>query len=318
MHDPRLSYRANGLLSHLRTLPPGPIDTAGLAHPERREGRDAVRSMLRELATAGHVEEHRNQDRHGHWRTTTHLVTPGTEKPGPATPEHPNQQATPEPGNPAPEHPAPEKPLPATTTSPQVTPETDCPAPEKPGPSTSTPVGSRSSSSSVVNNQTQSAARFTRTPTRAALEHLNATAVTRPDSHTLVSTWAHTLTPPIRTTTQRELAHAIDQLRNDLRADVDPNLLRAALDDWATRGRSPAFLKHCYDDAAQAARAATMTDVRASRVHQQARPVVEPTKRVRKAMAALHPDDPFLSQFGTGHAALPPGELRVIDGGMTA
>ena len=108
--------------------------------------------------------------------------------------------------------------------------------------------------------------------TRATLEHLNATAVTRPDSMTLVSTWARTLKAPIRLPVQRELAREIDRLRDDLRADVDPTLLQAALNLWAAKGRRPAFLPHCYDDAAQSARAATTPDVPGSRVHQPARP----------------------------------------------
>jgi len=270
MHDPQLSYRANGLLAHLRTLPAGPIDTAALAHPERREGRDAVRSMLRELAAAGHINERRAQDTHGHWRTTTHLVTPGTEKPGPDTTHSTNPQATPEPGNPAPDQPAPEKPFPVTTASPQVTPETDCPAPEKPGLSTCTPVGSTSSSTSVVNNQDQSATRFpahTHERTRGATPaELNTNAV-KPTAYNLVAAWAKTLDPPLLASQQRPLAKAVDDL---LAEGAQLPILRAALNDWATRGHSPAFLRHCYQDAAQAARAAqtptSTPDVPGSRV----------------------------------------------------
>jgi hypothetical protein len=260
-----LSYRAAGLLAHLRALPAGPIDTAGLARPERREGRDAVRSMLRELAAAGHVEERRAQDPHGHWRTTTHLVTPGTEKPGPVDLDNTNQQVTPEPGNPAPDQPAPEKPFPVKTASPQVAPETDCPAPEKPGPSTCTPVGSTSSSTSVV-NQNQSATRFpARTHTRGTTAaELNTTAV-QPHTYALVSTWNNTLAVPLRPEIQRQLAKAVDNLLAAGRIDL--HVLRTALDDWARRGHSPAFLKHCYDDAATTARAAQTLDVPGSRVH---------------------------------------------------
>jgi hypothetical protein len=106
------------------------------------------------------------------------------------------------------------------------------------------------------------------TRTRTALEHLNATAV-QPDAYTLVSAWAQTLEPPLLRDDQHPIAKAVNDL---LREGAQPHILREALNDWTIRGRTIGFLRNCYQDAAQAARTATTTDVRGSRVGPQARP----------------------------------------------
>jgi len=331
-----LSYRASGLLAHLRaTVHPGqPIDTPSLARPEHREGRDAVRAMLRELETAGHVQITRAQDARGRWSWSTTLlphtgntqVEPKTENPASV---NTNPQVTPKTAFPASVHPASDNPESVGTEFPQVTPKTGKPASENPPHARAravlpTPVGSGSTSSSELTTQPRAAAAATRTSaaarTRDRLTDLNATAVRHPDAWALVSTWAHDLAVPIRSNTQRALARQVDDLLTDLGPRADLTILRTALDRWARDGRTPRFLVHAYDDAARAHRAATTpptsTDVPGSRVHQPA----QPTKRLAKALAALHPDDPFLSQFQAGAepAALPPGEFRVIEGGRSA
>ena len=214
------------------------------------------------------------------------------------------------------QQPHPEAPKASATPAP---PPTGASAGNAPGAS----AGAAQASATAAHNQTkelttnyQAAAAATRTSapapaherTRARLAELSATAVTRPDSYALVSTWARNLTTPIRDSVQRQLARAIDDLRNDLRADIDLTILRTALDDWATRGRTPGFITHCYDDAAQRARAALTTqDVPGSRVHQPA----SGSDRASKALGFLHPDDPYLTQRQ-------PGEFRVIEGGRSA
>lgn len=146
--------------------------------------------------------------------------------------------------------------------------------------------------------------------TRARLAELNDTAVRRPDAYALVSTWAQALTTPIRTETQRALAKHVDQLLADLGPRADLTTLRAALDDWANRGRTPGFIINCYDDAARATRAAlTSQDVPGSRVQP---PAKAPTRRLAKALAALHPDDPARAEL-LGAVPSPPA-LRMIEG----
>ncbi|GLZ34853.1 hypothetical protein Lesp02_70400 [Lentzea sp. NBRC 105346] len=303
-----LSYRAAGLLAHLRTLPPGPIRTAELARPEHREGRDAVRATLRELAAAGHVETRRQQDDTGHWRTETHLVTPETEKPGPATTVDTNPQVQPETENPAPDQPKPGKPFPVQSEFPQVTPETDSPAPEKPVPSTCTPVGSTSSSTSVVNNSQSDASRppaRARTRERVSAAQLAATA-SKPEAWRLVAAWADTLDEPILTPDRRELAKHVDTL---LAQGATLPTLRVALDLWATQGRTPNYLPHAYREASRAARQAASdergaVDVPGSRVR--GRDSAPRSARGEKVRGWLAVDD---------EQPEPGAFLRMIEGG---
>lgn len=317
-----LSYRASGLLAHLHatTQPGQPVDTGGLARPEHREGRDAIRAMLRELAAAGHVTIDRRQDARGHWSTTTTLlpqtgntlVAPETAQPASV---NPSPQVRPETEYPASANPASVNPASVETTSPQVTPKTDSPTPVNPPRAHThavlpTPVGSGSTSSSVVTTKTQSASRFhadAGARTRDTLANLNATAVQRPDAYTLVSSWADTLTTPILTSQRRALAKAVDQLLAD---GAQLPTLRDALNRWATQGHSPNYLPHAYVDAARAARAALSSqDVPGSRVQP---PAKTPTRRLAKALAALHPDDPARAEL-LGIAPTPP-PLRMIEG----
>lgn len=79
----------------------------------------------------------------------------------------------------------------------------------------------------------------------------------RPDAYALVHhRWRPEHVPPYRPAVYREITKVVDSL---LRDRADPELLLAALRDWDHRGRSPAFLTHCYDDAVHATRPPGMT-----------------------------------------------------------
>jgi hypothetical protein len=190
-------------------------------------------------------------------------------------------------------------------------------------------AGAAQASATAAHNQTkelttnyQAAAAASRTSagahTRDRLAQLDATAVRRPDAYALVSSWAQHLTTPLLDTQRRDLAKTVDTL---LAEGAQLPILRTALDDWATRGRTPAFLRYCYQDAAQRARAAETgpgaLDVPGSRVHQPA----PGSDRASKALGFLDPRDPYLARQGAHHhqpQQLSPGEFRVIEGGRTA
>lgn len=346
-----LSYRASGLLAHLRaTVQPGQaIDTAALERPEHREGRDAIRAMLRELADAGHVHTGRHQDPRGRWTRATILlpasgntqVTPRTENPSSVETK---PQVTPKTGFPASVNPASVKPSTVNTTFPQVGPKTENPASENPSSvptraytravpplptgarGTSTPSGTSATNPAPSGAVRAHTSASTGARTRTALEHLNATAVQRPDAYALVSTWAQQLDVPLRPAVQRGLAKAVDDLLRDLGPRADLHVLRAALDRWAVDGRTVAFLPHAYDDAARAARAQhrgstghSTPDVPASRVQPPTRPV---SKRAAKALSYLAPDDPLRAEWGMAPESVVDQSTgfspRVIEGGRSA
>lgn len=75
-----------------------------------------------------------------------------------------------------------------------------------------------------------------------------AAAVTNAQARELVDTWHHHSGTTLTRSRRNELATVAAAILDD---DGDPELLAAALDDWAHRGRTPAFLRHTYDDAAQ-------------------------------------------------------------------
>jgi len=67
LRDDALSYRARGLLVYLLSQPPDwTISSARLAL-ESGEGRDAVRTALRELMCVGYLTLNRQQDERGQW-----------------------------------------------------------------------------------------------------------------------------------------------------------------------------------------------------------------------------------------------------------
>lgn len=72
--DDRLSYRALGLLVYLLDKPDNwRVESTELARGEGREGRDAVRSALTELADVGYLVRRRRQNDKAQWVTETFL-----------------------------------------------------------------------------------------------------------------------------------------------------------------------------------------------------------------------------------------------------
>lgn len=73
VNDDRLSFRARGILAWLLEKPDDwSADSDSIAE-RGKEGRDAVRSALRELETCGYLMRRKFQDDSGHWRTETHV-----------------------------------------------------------------------------------------------------------------------------------------------------------------------------------------------------------------------------------------------------
>lgn len=67
VRDRRLSFRARGLLVHLLSMPPGWKTSSARLVRETTEGRDAIRTAIRELEQAGYVRHSRRQDERGRW-----------------------------------------------------------------------------------------------------------------------------------------------------------------------------------------------------------------------------------------------------------
>lgn len=144
-----------------------------------------------------------------------------------------------------------------------------------------------------------------RTRERPTAAELSATA-SRPDAYRLVAAWADTQPPGrILDPDRRELAKQLDTL---LRQGATLPILRAALDLWAAKGRTPSFLPHAYREAAAEAQPEANTghstrDVRGSRVRQPA----QESARGRKVRGWLNLTQP---------AEEPPGWTpRMIEGG---
>lgn len=94
MRDHRLSFRARGIHHFLLSFPSGwRIDSNSIA-AAGKEGRDAVRSALRELEDCGYLRRIKERDEQGRWVTRTYVS------------ESPLETESPEPENPAPENPA--------------------------------------------------------------------------------------------------------------------------------------------------------------------------------------------------------------------
>jgi hypothetical protein len=72
LRDEELSYRARGLLCYLLSMPPDWQVSSYRLMLDAHEGRDAVRTALRELINTGYMELQKHQDNKG--RYATHYI----------------------------------------------------------------------------------------------------------------------------------------------------------------------------------------------------------------------------------------------------
>lgn len=84
LRDPRLSYKARGLLAVLLSHADGfEISIAALADGTVKEGREAIMSGLKELRGAGYLDMRKSRDRLGTFRTEYVLTEPAEPLPLP-------------------------------------------------------------------------------------------------------------------------------------------------------------------------------------------------------------------------------------------
>lgn len=76
LRDDAVSYRARGVLAYLLSQPPDWQVSASRLALECGEGRDAIRTALRELMNAGYLELQREQVERGRW--STHYIVTAT------------------------------------------------------------------------------------------------------------------------------------------------------------------------------------------------------------------------------------------------
>lgn len=69
IRDHRLSWRARGLLVYLLSMPDGWTVRSEHLAAQGTEGRDAIRSALRELEANGYLVRRKYQDAGGRWRS---------------------------------------------------------------------------------------------------------------------------------------------------------------------------------------------------------------------------------------------------------
>lgn len=102
LRDTALSYRARGVLGAILSRPDNwETDSETLAK-EGTEGRDAIRTALRELEAARYIQRHKVQDEKGLWATVTMVFdTPQDLSSAPTAPKTDSQ--APVTGNPSPE-----------------------------------------------------------------------------------------------------------------------------------------------------------------------------------------------------------------------
>lgn len=93
IEDGSISFRARGLLVWLLSKPDGWSIRSEAIAASSTEGRDAIRTALNELETAGYVKRQKVQDDLGHWSTVANIYeSPETPFQAPAAPT-PDSQA---------------------------------------------------------------------------------------------------------------------------------------------------------------------------------------------------------------------------------
>ena len=107
LRDSTLSWKARGLLAYLLSQPDGWRTSSERLARVGPDGRDAVRSAMRELEDRGYVARLRRQDDAGRWQTLVVVredpdAPPTVDPPGDNSPNCP----PPTPGNPTPGNPA--------------------------------------------------------------------------------------------------------------------------------------------------------------------------------------------------------------------
>lgn len=85
LRDKRLSFRARGALAWMLSHEDGYLVGTAQLHAHANEGREAIRTVLRELAAAGYLRQSRAQDEDGRWRTVTEVYAVSTGAQEPAT-----------------------------------------------------------------------------------------------------------------------------------------------------------------------------------------------------------------------------------------
>lgn len=92
--DRRLSFRARGLLTFMLSQPDNWTTTSEELAEQATEGRDAIRTALRELETAGYLVRRRYQNERGHWVTEAVVdAHPMTGNTSPASPAETDESA---------------------------------------------------------------------------------------------------------------------------------------------------------------------------------------------------------------------------------